>query len=55
MCFMLRYDMCVKLKDASNESHLRVIGIRHDVFTIGGCKLEGVREFVGFVAAGNLL
>jgi len=42
-------------KEITSGSYLRVIGVGHNVLAIGGCKLERMREFVGFIAARDLL
>lgn len=30
---------------------LRVIGVRHDIFAVGGSELEGMCKFIGFITA----
>lgn len=42
-------------KEITNGLYLRVISVGHNVLAIGGCKLERMREFVGFIAARDLL
>jgi len=49
------YTYKILRKEITSGSYLRVIGVGHNVLAIGGCKLERMREFVGFIAARDLL